>query len=51
VLPVMLTELVTWITLILAGCGLNGTVVTAFLICSIAIGGAIFSDSAARHAV
>jgi hypothetical protein len=42
----MLTVLVTWITLIFAGFGLNAprnsTVVTAFLICSIAIGGSIF---------
>jgi hypothetical protein len=44
--PLMLTVLVTWITLIFAGFGLNAprnaTVVTAFLICSFAIGGSIF---------
>ena len=44
--PLMLTVLVTWITLIFAGFGLNAprnaTVVTAFLICSLAIGGSIF---------
>jgi hypothetical protein len=44
--PLMLMVLVTWITLIFAGFGLNAprnaTVVTAFLICSVAIGGSIF---------
>jgi hypothetical protein len=44
--PLMLTVLVTWITLIFAGFGLNAprnaTVITAFLICSLAIGGSVF---------
>ena len=44
--PLMLTVLVSWITLIFAGFGLNaprnGTVVTAFLVCSLAIGGSVF---------
>ena len=44
--PVFLVVLVTWITLIFVSFGLNaprnGTVVVAFLICSLAIGGSIF---------
>ncbi len=43
---VILAVLVTWITLIFVSFGLNaprnGTVVVAFLVCSIAIGGSIF---------
>jgi len=44
--PVVIIILVSWITLIFASFGLNaprnGTVVVAFLVCSLAIGGSIF---------
>ena len=43
---VVLVVLVSWVTLIFASFGLNaprnGTVVAAFLVCSLSIGGAIF---------
>jgi len=44
--PVVLTILVSWIAFIFASFGLNapqnGTVVAAFLVCSLAIGGSVF---------
>jgi len=44
--PVVIAILVSWITLLFASFGLNaprnGTVVVAFLVCSLAIGGSIF---------
>lgn len=44
--PIVLVVLVSWITFIFASFGLNaprnGTVIAAFLVCSFAIGGAVF---------
>ena len=44
--PVVLLILVTWIAVIFASFGLNaprnGTVIGAFLVCSLAIGGSVF---------
>jgi hypothetical protein len=44
--PIMLVILVSWITVIFASFGLNaprnGTVIAAFLVCSLAIGGSVF---------
>ncbi len=44
--PLVLVILITWITVIFASFGLNAprnaTVVTAFLVCSLAIGGSVF---------